>query len=622
MTGLVLGAIGVVYGDIGTSPLYTMQECFKPEYHVGAGQTGIFGIISLIFWAMLIVVSLKYVYVIMRADNRGEGGILALMALATRTQQRKRGQFSFMILFGIFGASLFYGDGMITPAISVLSAVEGLKVAAPSLSHYVIPICIVVLILLFSMQSRGTNTVGKLFGPIMVAWFIVLALLGIINIVKAPQVLAALSPTYALAFLYQHPGVAFMALGAVVLALTGAEAIYADMGHFGIKPIRYGWFAFVWPALILNYLGQGALILTNPEAVSNPFFNMAPQWALLPLVVMATAATVIASQAVISGAYSITWQAIQLGYIPRMSIQHTSEHEIGQIYIPGVNWPLLAAVIVLVLGFKESANLAAAYGIAVTLTMVITSILAFVVLGRRESVRQSAAKRYGLYALLTCFLLFDLSLFSSNLMKFLDGGWVPLLLAAIAFFVMNTWKSGRRHLFHRLHDGELPLDIFVESIESHPPTRVEGTSVFMTGSANTTPHALLHNLKHNKVLHEQVILLTIQSTDIPVVAIEDRLKVQRLGKSFLQVIATYGFKEEPSVPDIMSLLEQMHEIELDSMNTSFFLSKETLIRAPKPAMSWIRTFVFSIMQRNAARPTDFFQIPPNRVVEMGTQVEI
>lgn len=622
LLGLIVGAIGVVYGDIGTSPLYAMKECFSPGHRLALNEASVLGVLSLVFWIMCIVVSVKYVYCILRADNRGEGGILALMALATRLQARKRGQFSIYVVFGVFGAALFYGDGMITPAISVLSAVEGLQVAAPPLAKFILPISIAVLIILFSVQSHGTATVGKFFGPIMLTWFLVLGVLGVVNILKLPSVLAALSPTYAVAFFLEHPWISFLALGAVVLAITGAEAVYADMGHFGRAPIRLGWFFFVWPTLMLNYFGQGALLLTTPEAVSNPFYLMAPSWMAMPLVVLATLATVIASQAMISGVYSITSQAIQLGYCPRMTIRHTSDSEKGQIYIPGINWALLGAVIILVLGFQTSERLASAYGIAVTFEMVITTLLAFVVLGQRDSILKSKPKRWALFALLSGFLIIDLALFGANALKFLDGGWVPILIAISAFFLMTTWKLGRRVLFHHLHEGELPLDLFVDSIESNPPHRVEGLAVFMTGSQDTVPHALLHNLKHNKVLHEKVLFLTIQSTDIPYVAAADRMQVRQLSSSFWQVVATYGFKEEPSVPELMALLERDQTFEVDLMNTSFFLSRETIVPAKVQQLSWLRTRVFRIMQRNAARPTDFFKIPPNRVVEMGTQVAL
>jgi KUP system potassium uptake protein len=618
MMGLALGAVGVVYGDIGTSPLYALNACFDPQYKLPVNVDSVFGIMSLLFWALAIVVSLKYVYFILRADNRGEGGILALMALATRTQQRKRGQFSIFILLGIFGASLFYGDGMITPAISVLSAIEGLKISAPGLSAWVVPISVVVLIALFMMQSHGTEVVGKLFAPIMVIWFLVLAVLGIINIMKAPGIFAALSPVYAIKFILSNPKIAFLELGAVVLALTGAEAIYADMGHFGRDPIRLGWFGLVWPALVLNYFGQGAMILKDPSLATSPLlYGMAPHVLLIPMIILATLATVIASQAVISGAYSMTWQAVQLGYCPRLNIRHTSEHERGQIYIAGVNWALLVAVIILVVGFKSSDALASAYGIAVTLTMVITTTLAFVVMGKREG-----WKRWATYVLLAGFLVVDVSLFSSNATKLLEGGWVPLLVAGSSLFIMTTWKRGRRLLFHRLHDGELPVEMFVESIEANPPLRVEGTAVFMTGSTDTVPHALLHNLKHNKVLHEQVVFLTVQSADIPYVAPVDHIQVKKLGTSFWQVTAVYGFKEEPSVPEVLAKLEATYACEMNLMNTSFFLSKETIVPTKEHQLSWLRRAIFSMMQRNAARPTDFFKIPPNRVVEMGMQVEL
>ncbi|MDK2124865.1 potassium transporter Kup [Parachitinimonas caeni] len=617
VAGLILGAIGVVYGDIGTSPLYTLKECFNPEHGLQLTPANVLGILSLVFWALILIVSFKYVMVIMRADNRGEGGILALMALALRKQGRRRGQFSIFIVLGIAGAALFYGDGMITPAISVLSAVEGLELASTKVHPFILPIAIAVLVGLFMMQAHGTAAVGKLFGPIMVLWFLVLAILGVVNILHDPTILAAINPVYAIRFFLDHHYAAFLALGSVVLAITGGEAIYADMGHFGRRPIRLGWFAFVLPALLINYFGQGALLLHDASARVNPFYHMAPDWALVPLVILATAATVIASQAVISGAFSITAQAIQLGYCPRMDIQHTSDKEIGQIYLPGINWALLVSVIVLVLGFRSSNNLAAAYGIAVTGTMVITTALAYIVL-----VHGDGWKRYAMWLILTALLIIELAFFASNAMKFFDGGWFPLLIGIAAFVLMTTWKTGRRLLFHRLHDGEMPLESFVDAIEASPPHKVEGTAIFMTGSADTVPHALLHNLKHNKVLHENVMFLTIQSTDIPVVGKKDRLQIKQLSPTFWQVVATYGFNEEPSVPEIIEQCLQETSMPLDMMTTSFFLSRETIVDGKTPAMSWLRRRLFATMQRNAARPTDYFKIPPNRVVEMGTQVEI
>lgn len=622
MAGLTLAALGVVYGDIGTSPLYAMATCFSAEHHLAPTPANVLGILSLITWALLIVVSLKYVLFMLRADNNGEGGILALMALALRNSNRKRGQASIFIFLGIAGAALFYGDGIITPAVSVLSAVDGLKLLSPSFGPYVIPLTLVIIVALFAVQQQGTASVGKFFGPIMVLWFVCLGVLGVGGIIKDPSVLRAISPSYAIAFFAAQPMIAFLSLGAVVLVVTGGEAAYADMGHFGRKPIQLGWFAMVLPALLLNYYGQGALILHRPEVNQQSFFMLTPPSLLLPMVILATAATVIASQALISGVFSITRQAIQLGYMPRMDIEHTSSQEIGQIYIPGVNWALCVAVLLLVLGFQSVERLTAAYGFAICGIMVMTTSISFIAFKKAGG----AGKTWSIRAMLSVFLVIDLALLFANFPKIPGGGWVPLAIGLVMLGLMFTWKRGRRQLFHRIHDGELPLEMFVQSIEASPPHRVEGTAIFMTGSANTTPHALLHNLKHNKVLHEQVIFLTIQSTDIPKVADVDRLKVTRLSPSFWQIIATYGFTEDPAVPQVLSLAERDHGLVCDEMTTSYFLSRETIIceRAkPTPkAMSWVQTKVFTWMQRNAQRPTDFFKIPPNRVVEMGTQVEM
>ncbi|AZN37733.1 potassium transporter Kup [Iodobacter ciconiae] len=618
IAGLAVGAIGVVYGDIGTSPLYTLKECFN-HAELTLSAFNVLGILSLIFWGLMLVVSLKYVVFILRADNRGEGGVLSLMALALRSAAPGSRKYAVIVGLGLFGAALFYGDSMITPAVSVLSALEGIGVISHQLDAYIIPVTIIVLIGLFMMQARGTASIGKLFGPVMLIWFAILAALGVWNIIKSPDVLAAMNPIHAVHFFAAEPGLAFILLGAVVLSLTGAEALYADMGHFGRPAIRYAWFLLVLPALVLNYFGQGALLLHTPEAIKNPFFLMAPAWALAPLVVLATCATVIASQAVISGAYSMTSQAVQLGFCPRMDIQHTSENEIGQIYIPQINWFLLVSVILLVLAFRTSSNLAAAYGFAVTCTMVITTLLAFIVLGRDAS----RVNRLLIWFVLSFLLVIDLAFFSANLLKLHEGGWFPLMIGLMVFALLTTWKYGRKLLSERMHDGELPLAGFVEALEASPPQRVEGTAIFMTASTDSVPHALLHNLKHNKVLHEHVVFMTVLTMDIPYVAARERVVVRKLGESFCQIIATYGFKEEPSVPAILAQVELLQpELEFDSMLTSYFLSRETIVEAKYPAMSWWRRNLFSIMSRNATRATNFFKIPPNRVVEMGMQVEM
>lgn len=610
---LVLAALGIVFGDIGTSPLYTLKECFSSLYGLAPSTGNVLGILSLIFWSISLVVSLKYVAYVLRADNRGEGGVMALMALAKRARPRWR--YGLMII-GIAGASLFYGDAVITPAISVLSAVEGLAVVAPQFETYVLPLALTVLVALFLLQRFGTARVGALFGPVMVLWFGTLAGLGVWQILQNPEVLKALNPVHAVVFFVEHRTAAFFALGAVVLALTGGEALYADMGHFGRRPIRWAWFGLVLPALTLNYFGQGALLLANPAAVENPFFNLAPSWGTLPLVVLATAATVIASQAVISGAYSLTRQAVQLGYCPRVDIRHTSEREIGQIYIPVVNWALLAAVVLVILVFGTSSSLAAAYGIAVTGTMVLTTLLAFVVSRYRW--------RWPLWASLLVtgfFLTLDLSFFSANILKVLDGGWLPLLMGLLIFTLLTTWKRGREILYERLFADELPLDDFIGNLEAYPPTRVEGTAVFMTGSTEGIPHALLHNLKHNKVLHQRVVLMTIKNLDEPYVNDDTRVHIRQLSPSFWQVVARYGFKESPGIPQVLALCAEQ-ELVFEEMDTSFFLSRETLVSTRRPGMARWREKLFAIMSRNATRVTDYFHIPANRVVEMGTMVEI
>jgi KUP system potassium uptake protein len=612
---LVIGAIGVVFGDIGTSPLYTLRECFTGAHGLPLTEANVYGILSVIFWAITIIVTLKYVTLIMRADNRGEGGIMALTALVSRGLSERRSRW-WLVGLGIFGAAMFYGDGMITPAISVLSAVEGLDVMTPALKPYVVPLTLVILIGLFSIQRHGTASVGGLFGPIVCVWFVVLALLGAIEIASDPAVLLALNPAYAWVFLKDNPLPAFLALGAVVLAVTGTEALYADMGHFGATPIRRAWLFFVLPALVVNYFGQGALIIHEPATIKNPFYLLAPAWALLPLVVLATCATVIASQAVISGAFSLTRQAIQMGYCPRLTVTHTSEGHIGQIYIPFINWTLLGAVMLLVIGFQSSSNLAAAYGIAVTMALAIDSLLIYVVLTRLWRWNRIAA----LVIVVPLFTI-DLMFLASNALKIPQGGWFPIAIGIAAFTLLTTWKRGRSILLQRLMQETMPVDVFISSITESPPVRVPGTAVFLTSTESRVPHALLHNLKHNKVLHERVILLTLKTRDIPVVARADRLKVQDLGCNFHQIEAFYGFMEDQDIP---ALLEECGRrgIPFDMMDTSFFASRETLIPSVAPGMALWREKLFVSMSKNATKATEYFRIPTNRVVELGTQVEL
>ena len=613
LAGITLAALGVVYGDIGTSPLYTLKECFGPHLGLAVTPANVLGILSLIVWGLILVVSLKYLSFVLRADNRGEGGILTLMALARRCV----GPRGWMLAaIGLMGGGFFYGEVVITPAISVLSAVEGLEVITPAFKPYVLPLALAVLTGLFLIQKHGTASVGKLFGPVMMLWFAALAALGMLGILRNPQVLAALNPLWGIEFLFSHGAIGFLALGSVVLALTGAEALYADMGHFGARPIRLAWFFYVLPALLLNYFGQGAEILASPEARANPFFHLAPEWALLPLVILSTCATVIASQAVISGVFSLTRQAVQLGYLPRMEITHTSDNEIGQIYIPLINWGLLAAVIVVVVMFQNSSALAGAYGIAVTGTMVITSILVCTVAWRSWNWPLAVVA-----PLLVALLVIDLPLFLANVVKIFAGGWLPLLIGIGAFILMTTWKQGRKLLMQRLNEMAIPLDGFVENMEAYPPERVQGTAVFLTNSTHGVPHALLHNLKHNKVLHERVVLMTIRGEDIPYVDEDERVEILQLSGSFWRVMAYYGFKETPDVQQILDLCAAKG-LAFELMDTSFFLSRETLIQTEREGLSPWRETLFVWMSRNALRATDFFQIPTNRVVEMGAQVEL
>ena len=611
---LSLTALGVVYGDIGTSPLYALRECFHGTHSVAPTHANVLGVLSLILWTIVIVVTVKYHVYVLRADNRGEGGILALMALIP---PRLRGGRQWLLVgLGLFGAALLYGDGMITPAISVLSAVEGLSVATSFFDPYVVPITIAILIGLFLFQRRGTAGVGAVFGPVMLVWFALLAVLGVIWILREPSVLAAVNPAHAVTFFVHNRLHGFLVLGAVFLVATGGEALYADMGHFGELPIQIDWFSLVGLSLLLNYFGQGALLLRNPQASFNPFYHLAPSWALYPLVVLSTLATIIASQAIISGAFSLTRQAIQLGYLPRMEIVHTSSVEIGQIYMPSVNWLLMVATIGLVLGFERSTNLAAAYGIAVTTTMIITTLLAAVV------TRHVWGWRLWQSALVTgLFLIADLAFFGANIVKIPDGGWFPLVVGAVVFVLMTTWKRGRGILNERLQTGSLPFESFIATLGPEQAQRVPSTAVFMSRNPEATPAALLHNLKHNMVLHERIILLTVLSEEIPEVPPEERVEVQDLGKGFYRVIARYGFIQNPEIPDVLAAA-RAQGLDLDPMKTSFFLSRENLLPSPKPDMPLWREKLFAFLSKNALRPTDFFRIPPNRVVELGMQVRL
>jgi KUP system potassium uptake protein len=615
---LVLGAIGVVFGDIGTSPLYALKTAFKPEYGIPLSPDNVMGILSLIVWSMVWVITIKYLFVMMRADNNGEGGILALLALALR-ETRGRPRLKWTIIgIGMFGAAMFYGDSMITPAISVLSAVEGLEVATPVFGKFVIPIALGVLAGLFFIQSHGTSKVGSFFGPVTVLWFLAIGALGAAQLWRNPAVLSALQPAYAVDFVFAYPLLGFFVLGAVFLAMTGGEALYADMGHFGKRPIRIAWIALVFPALLLNYFGQAAFVLANPAAIKNPFYLMVPEWALYPMVVLATAATVIASQAVISGAFSMTRQAIQLGYIPRLEILHTSERSIGQIYVPFVNWVLFIAVCMLVIGFETSDNLANAYGIAVAATMVIECLLAMVVARLMWKWRT-----WMVVLVIGSMLVVDLLFLASNATKFFSGGWFPVLIGSAIFVLLMTWKRGRTLMFRRLTEQGIPLKPFLEGLEAHPPQKVQGTAIFMTASVDTVPHALLHNLKHNKVLHEQTVFLTVISHDVPMVPREDRVQLERLVNGFFKLEAWYGFKEQPDIDEILNSCRVRYGLAFDVMDTSFFLSRETVIPTSEvPGMALWRDHLFAWMTRNATRATDFFNIPANRVVELGTHIEI
>ncbi len=615
LAALTLAAIGVVYGDIGTSPLYALKEVFA-HGRVPLTPANILGILSLVFWTLTVVVSIKYVVLILRADNHGEGGLIAMLALASVAVKDKPVLRRRLLLLGIFGTAIFFGDGVITPAVSVLGAVEGLEVAAPGLHHFVVPISLLVLTGLFVTQRFGTAVVGRLFGPVTLVWFAVLALLGAGHIVQNPQVLVALSPHHALGFLLGHPGIAFVALGSVVLCVTGAEALYADLGHFGKRPIRLAWFAIVMPALLLNYFGQGAMLLEHPENARNPFYEMAPAWALYPLIALATAAASIASQALITAAFSVSKQAIQLGYMPRLRILHTNVRETGQIYVPFVNWTLYAFVVFAVVMFGSSSALASAYGIAVTIDMSITTVMTFFV------IRWAWGLSLPLCIAATgLFLVVDLTFFAANAVKVLDGGWFPLLIGAGVFTLMVTWKGGRALMTARLREEAIDLDPFLESIFISPPLRVSGTAVFLSAEKGSTPFALLHNLKHNKVLHEQNLFVTVQHHEVPWVGFNKRCEIEALGHACWAVTLHFGFKNDPDVPEALKLL-QGRGLQLDDMETSYFLSRDTVIPTFGGGMALWREKLFASMHRNAAAAADFLNLPTNRIVELGTKVEI
>lgn len=617
LAALTLAAVGVVYGDIGTSPLYTMKEVFSPMHGIALNRTNLLGVVSLIFWSLTIIVSLKYVTLVLRANNRGEGGIMALLALAlSSVTDRSRWHYAVMLI-GLFGTSLFYGDGVITPAISVLSAVEGLEVATPAFKPYVVPITVVVLLALYAIQHKGSAGIGKWFGPIMLTWFLALAIMGVVNIVQTPDILHAINPLHALYFFAENRWFGFVALGAVVLSVTGAEALYADMGHFGKRPVRLAWFLIVFPALALNYLGQGALLLSNPAAVSNPFYQQLGTWSIFPLVVLSTMATIIASQATISGTFSITQQAIALGFLPRMRIIYTSEREIGQIYIPTVNWVQLVVVLIAVSEFGSSSALAAAYGIAVTGTMTATTILTFFVIryGWRYHFLLSAAAT-------GFFLLIDVSFFSAAALKIPSGGWFPLVLGMTMMTIMLTWKTGRQLLFDNLKKHLIPLNEFLDSLFISPPPRVEGTAVFFRAEGEGVPHAMLHNLSHNKILHERTVFLTVFNADVPTIPTTERVKVKPLGHQCYQVDVHYGFKDERDIPRALELCREQG-LEFPLMETSFFISRQTVIAtAATRGMSLWREALFATMHRNARDAADYYRIPSNRVIELGAQVEI
>jgi len=617
LAGLVVGAVGVVFGDIGTSPLYTLKEAFSPHYGLVANHDTVLGILSLVFWALTIVVTIKYVTVIMRADNEGEGGIMALMALAQRTLPKDSRSAYVVGILGIFGASLFFGDGVITPAITTLSAIEGLEIAAPQLDAWVVPLTILVLVGVFASQRFGTAKVGRFFGPVMIIWFLALAVIGVHNISHAPEVFKAFSPWYATRFFINHGTHGIFILGAVVLAVTGGEALYADMGHFGARPIRHAWYWFVLPALMLNYLGQGALVLEDPAAIQNPFYRGVPDWGRLPMVLLATAAAVIASQAVITGAFSVARQAMQLGYIPRMDIKHTSRDTIGQIYIPWVNWVLMIAVILLVLLFESSTALASAYGVSVSGTMLIDTLLLALV-------ARATWKRARRWVLPLCalFVVIDVAFLVANGVKFFDGAWFPVILGLTVFTVLRTWRRGRELLYVEIRKEGIQLDSFLPGLMLAPPVRVPGTAIFLIAQQGMVPQALLHNLKHNKVLHERNVFLTVKTLNVPYAPPGSRLQIAPIGDEFFQVLIRFGFMETPDVP--LALMRSCDEggVYFDPMETTYFASRENVVAGKRRGMPVWRDKLFAVMHRNAAPATVFFRIPGNRLVELGAQVEI
>jgi len=615
LAALTLGAIGIVYGDIGTSVLYALKVVFSSGL-VPLTPDNIYGILSMVFWIVTLVVSVKYVILILRADYNGEGGLIAMLTLASTAVAHRPELRRWLLGVGIFGTAIFYGDGVITPAISVLSAVEGLELLSPRFHRYVVPASLVIIFLLFFVQKSGTAGIGRFFGPICALWFVTIAALGIPHIAAHPEVLGAISPHHALRFILQHPGITFVLLGALVLAVTGTEALYADMGHFGKKPIRLAWFGLVMPALVLNYFGQGAMLLYTPEAITNPFYLMAPSWALIPLVILATAATVIASQALLSAAFSVTKQAIQLGYLPRMEIRHTSVRETGQVYIPAVNWALFTAIVLAVGMFRNSTNLASAYGIAVTTDMLITTVLTFFVIRYAWKLPLALC-----VAATSVFFVVDLMFFASNAMKIVEGGWFPVLIGATMFTVMMTWKEGRRLLNEKIRADAIDLPGFLDAVFVSPPTRVDGTAVFLTAEPGTVPNALLHNLKHNKVLHEENLFVTVRMHEVPWIGMNKRLEIEPLGHHCWQVIVHYGFKNDPDLP---RALEQIRHrgCELEPMTTSYFLSRDVVVPTMGGGMAAWREKLFAQMHHNASGAADFLRLPNNSVVELGSKIEI
>jgi KUP system potassium uptake protein len=617
LAGLAVAALGVVYGDIGTSPLYALREAFHGPHGIPVTPDNVMGVLSLVFWSLVLVVTIKYHIVIIRADNKGEGGVVALMALVNGSRvARGLTPRKIMVVLGIFGAALIYADGALTPAISVMSAVEGLEVATPALAYWVVPLTLIILVGLFWFQRHGTARIGAIFGAVMVLWFATLAVLGLLHIVGRPGVLAAVSPYYAARFAAENVGRTLIVLGAVFLVVTGGEALYADLGHFGHRAIQYAWFSVAFPALLLNYFGQGALLLSDPAAAVNPFYHMAPTWALYPLIALATAAAIIASQAVISGSFSLTRQAVQLGYSPRLQIDHTSSREIGQIYVPAVNWGLMLLTCALVLGFGNSSNIAGAYGVALSTLMVMTTFMFYVM--SREVWRWSFARAALVVGL---FLAMDIPFLAANALKIQHGGWVPLAIAIVLYLLMTTWKRGREILSKRMLEKTVPLKLLLADLAAEPPIRVPGTAVFMYGSVDGTPPALIHNLAHNKVLHEKIVFLTVVTEDVPHLPAAERVTVKRIGKGFHSVVARYGFTEDPDILEVVAACK-VQQLDIPIEGTTFFLGRETVIASERPGMSVWRESVFAFMTRNALRATAFFKIPPNQVFEVGSQVEL